>query len=206
VYLDADTITLKSFEDLRKHDLFCGEERILLPGAIAREMTRMQWLKSKVLASIREHFRRRPRGYRGFRLVERLYYLGVNLAVLGSVAYHPLLLQFLQSITTMAPERQLTRYALGTHLLQEIVSNYEGEDLHICSPRVFYPLPPEISEHWFRFSKGASLKDVLSPETVVVHWYASVRTRDILPRIDAAYVSRHADEQLFSALAHPFAW
>jgi hypothetical protein len=71
-------------------------------------------------------------------------------------------------------------------------------------PRVFYPLGPEISEHWFRKVSSADLNDVLWPETLLVHWYASVRTKHILPLIDPAYVRQNAKTQLFSALALPF--
>jgi hypothetical protein len=46
---------------------------------------------------------------------------------------------------------------------------------------------------------------VLLPETRVVHWYASVRTRVLTSRIDPDYVRAHAGRQLFSDLALPFA-
>jgi hypothetical protein len=72
-------------------------------------------------------------------------------------------------------------------------------------PPVFYPLGPEISRHWFDVRAAAPLARVLSPETHVVHWYGSVRTRLLTSRIDPDYVRAHAGRQLFSELALPFA-
>ena len=67
-------------------------------------------------------------------------------------------------------------------------------------PEVFYPLGPELSEHWFRLNTRASLDEVLTSATRVVHWYASVRTRDRAPRVSPEWVTRHARDQLLSAL------
>src|SRR5690606_29308100 len=93
--------------------------------------------------------------------------------------------------------------ALGTHLLQDTLAQGREPDLAVLPPRVFYPLGPEISEHWFRIRQRPRLEKVLGADALIVHWYASVRTKQIVPRIDAAYVREHADRQLFSALALP---
>ena len=45
---------------------------------------------------------------------------------------------------------------------------------------------------------------MLRPSTRVVHWYASVKTKHLVPRIDEAYVEEHASTQLFSALARRY--
>ena len=95
------------------------------------------------------------------------------------------------------------RFALGTHLLQDAVSRHTGL-IEVHPAPVFYPLGPEISEHWFRSVRKPKLDAVLSPATRVVHWYASVRTRDLVPQVDPDWVRAHADRQLFSALALPF--
>ena len=67
---------------------------------------------------------------------------------------------------------------------------------------MFYPLPPEISEHWFRLQHRATIGDVLSPATRVVHWYASVRTRALVLDITPDYVRAHRTTQLYSMLVH----
>jgi hypothetical protein len=100
--------------------------------------------------------------------------------------------------------RQHARFALGTHLLQELVAERGAHEITVHPPRVFYPLPPEISHHWFRVPAGAALEHVVSGDTRVVHWYASVENRALCERIDPRYVRLQKDQQLFSALVAPF--
>ena len=91
-------------------------------------------------------------------------------------------------------------YALGPDLLQDVVADDRPDDLVVHHPEVFYPLPPEISEHWFRAGDTVQLDAVLSAETRVVHWYASVRTKSRVALITPAYVGEHHTRQLYSAL------
>ncbi len=204
VYVDTDTITIAPFDAQRENGVFCGSERIIYPNRVLRAMTASQKLRCELLNRLREGCRRLPYGFRFFRLIEDRYYLAVNNAVLGAEFGHAFLRQLLENMVEMDPERQMVRFALGTHLLQQTVAAYGGDDFHVCAPELFYPLSPEVSEHWFRFAPGYRLEEVLRPETILVHWYASVRTKEIVPKIDADYIAAHADEQLFSALAAPF--
>jgi len=201
VYLDADTVTLRSFDELTSPGgVFCGEERLVFPGTRSSALAR---LRPSALArvAVRDVFRRLPGGYRGFRHFERFYPTAVNNAVLGAEAGHPLVRELLARAARLPAERRTVRYALGTHLLQEVVADYSGADLRVLEPEAFFPLGPEISEHWFRERSRVELDEVLGPKTVLVHWYASVRTRQYVERIDAGYVAVHAERQLFSALA-----
>jgi len=201
VYLDADTVTLRSFDELTAAGgAFCGEERLIFPGPHSSSLSR---LHPSALArmALRDVFRRLPGGYRGFRHVERFYPKAVNNAVLGAEANHPLLVELLARAARLSASRRTVRYALGTHLLQEVVADYAGSDLHVLPPEAFFPLGPEISEHWFRERPGVELDEVLGPRTLLVHWYASVRTRQYVEQIDASFVAAHAERQLFSALA-----
>lgn len=104
------------------------------------------------------------------------------------------------SPVAVPPKRQILPNALGPHLLQEVADHYGQDDLTVQEPQVFYPLPPEISEHWFRIGHDVRLNDVLSAETRVVHWYASVRTKSRVAQIDPKYVREHRDRQLYCAL------
>ena len=81
-----------------------------------------------------------------------------------------------------------------------MVDRYCHDDLTIQEPQVFYPLPPEISEQWFCMGRDARLNAVLSANTRVVHWYASVRTKSRVVLIDPTYVREHREHQLYSAL------
>jgi len=84
-------------------------------------------------------------------------------------------------------------------LLQSLVGQFSGGELVIHEPGVFYPLPPEISTHWFR-SGLSNLDLALRPQTRVVHWYASVRSKPYVAVIDPTHVLEHRHNQLYSAL------
>jgi hypothetical protein len=88
---------------------------------------------------------------------------------------------------------------LGPDLLQSLVGQFSGVELVVHDPSVFYPLAPEISTHWFR-SGGVNLDLALRPQTRVVHWYASVRSKPYVALIDPDHVRAHRRTQLYSAL------
>ena len=205
VYLDMDTVTVAAFAPLLGAEVFCGAERVVFPAQLVREGTVMQTARAYSLTLLRDVMRRLPNGHLLFRHVEAWYALAPNNAVLGARANHPFMLSLLDGMLRMSRERQLRRYALGTHLLQETTSKFRGHGLVVHPPAVFYPLGPEISQHWFRIRKRANLDAVLLPETRLVHWYASVRTRRLVPQIDSAYVRRFEHKQLLSALLRPYA-
>jgi len=204
-YLDADTVTVKSFAPLLEPGgAFCGREHIVKPfGALSNPTlaTRTAMLFRRMARSA---CRELPGGWRAFRRIEGLYPAAVNNAVLGSEAHHRFIAELVESMLELPRERRRVRYALGTHLLQQQVDRYAGGDLRVLPPHVFYPLGPEISLHWFRRVRRAPLAEVVGPETRLVHWYASVRTREIVSAITPDYVRAHAATQLFSALALPF--
>ena len=200
VYLDTDIITVASFEPLMGAGVFCGAERIALPGALSRTRRPDRWAAAGLRLLARDILRRAPRGYRAFSRLEGLYPAVVNNAVLASRPGHPFVVDLLRRMLEMPASRQLVRFALGTHLLEEAVSEYRGDDLAVHPPRVFYPLGPEISEHWFREYDGAETAEIVGGETVCVHWYASVRTARVIPAIDPAQVARTGSRRLMSAL------
>ena len=204
VYLDTDTVTVSSFEPCLQSGVFCGVEHIVLPHDVVTSRNPAVWLRAGALLAVRDVLRRAPRGYRAFRLVDRFYVQAVNNAVLGAEAGHELIFELLRQMLQMPPKEQLVRFALGTHLLEKTVAAYPGDDLTIHPPSRFYPLAPEISEHWFRMRSDCALGDVVADDTISVHWYASVRTKKLVPLIDNEYVRRHGRSQLWSALALPF--
>jgi len=200
VYLDTDVITLSPFTPLLKQGFFCGAERIALPALVAHSRNPLRYLSPLARIAIRDIFRRLPSGYRWFRYLDRCYPAVVNNAVMGCPPGHPFAFSLLEAAIRLPPDRQLKRFALGTHLLEYGVVNYPGTDLVVHPPERFYPLGPEISQHWFRERKGRLPTDLPSPRSIAVHWYASVRTQKIVPRIDPAYIRAHATSQLWSSL------
>jgi hypothetical protein len=204
VYLDTDTITVRSFDTLTaRGGAFVGEERLVFPGKAGGRVTARLRPAALLRTAARDVMRRLPDGHRHFRRVADLYPKAANNAVIGAEARHPLLAELLELAARLPPSKRRVRYALGTHLLQQAVAGYRGADLAVLPPPVFFPLGPEISEHWFRVRPSVSLSQVVEPETVLVHWYASVRTKAHVARLDPAFVRRHAGTQLFSALAEP---
>jgi hypothetical protein len=201
VYLDMDTLTTNSLLPLLNTRQFVGCEFIIWPHFARTSRSPALWSRSLTLDLIRKMMRRTPHGWRLFRRVEHFCYRGINGAVMGAEAISPLLEDYLRAMLMVPPERQNQPYALGPDLLQEVIGRYVRDDLTIQEPHVFYPLPPEISEHWFRISRNVRLDAVLSAETRVVHWYASVRTKSRVALIDPDYVRNHRESQLYSALA-----
>jgi Glycosyltransferase sugar-binding region containing DXD motif. len=180
IYLDLDTITVRSLAPLLDAQQFVGCEHIVWPGFVRRSRSPWPWARSLLLDVLRKPMRRVAPGWRWFRFIERFYYRGINGAILGAGVGSPLLAQYLSAMTEVPVARQTRPHVLGTNLLQDVVAGYVGGDLVIHEPQVFYPLAPEISEHWFRPRRRIDLSAVLLPATRVVHWYASVRTRSLV--------------------------
>lgn len=200
IYLDLDTITVASLLPLLQTAQFVGSEFIVWPHAVRASRSPTVWAVHLWLDLLRKLLRWMPGGWKAFRRVERFYFQGVNNAVMGAQAGSRLFSNYLHAMLALPAARQAQAYALGPDLLQEVVDRYRQDDLVIHAPPVFYPLPPEISEHWFRHSNRTQLDGVLSAETCVVHWYASVRTRQRIAQINPDYVRRHRTHQLYSML------
>lgn len=200
VYLDLDTLTTASLLPLLETPQFVGCERLVWPRFARTSRSPALWCRTLTLDVLRKLMRRLPGGWRMFRRVERFCYLGVNNAVMGAEAKSPLCADCLRAMAAMPPERWSEPYALGPDLLQDVVGRFPESELAVAEPHVFYPLPPQISEHWFRIGRGVQLEAVLHPQTRVVHWYASVRTASKVAAIDPQYVREHRHRQLYSAL------
>ena len=204
VYLDMDTVSLKSLAPLRGARPFCGEESIAFPAGTVRLGNPRGLMKGIALHGVRAACRRLPQGVALFQRVAHRYPRGVNNAVLGAPPGDEGVLALLEHMAALPRARQHVRFALGTHALQTLVAAPAGAGVVVHPPEVFYPLGPEISHQWFRVRPRVALDEALSPATRVVHWYASVENRALYERIDPAYVRAHAERQLFSALVRPF--
>jgi hypothetical protein len=199
IYLDLDTITVASLRPLLEGPQFIGTEYIVWPHWVRSSRSWAVWAKHLALDVLRSFLRLCPAGWRGFRHVEAWYFKGVNGAVLGGPAGAPLFAASLTAMVTLPPGRRSQPYALGPDLLQSLAGQFSSAELVIHEPAVFYPLAPEISTHWFR-AGPANLDLALRPQTLVVHWYASVRSKSFVALIDPDYVRAHRHTQLYSAL------
>ncbi|HET9929324.1 MAG TPA: glycosyltransferase [Polyangiaceae bacterium] len=200
VYLDLDTVTARSLSALREASFFCGAERIAFPASLERTRNPARWGAAFLRTGVRDVARRSAHGVHWFRKLEHLYPAAANNAVIGAERGHPFLAELLRRVASMPRKHALQRYALGTSLLQHALGEIDSNALVVHAPEVFYPLGPELSQHWFRLNCRARLDDVLRPATRVVHWYASVRTRHLIPEITPLWVERNRDRQLLSAL------
>lgn len=200
VYLDMDTITTNSLVPLLDAGQLLGYEFIVWPRFVRASRSPWLWSRSITLDLMRKGMRRVPHGWKLFQRLDRFYYRAINGAIMGAEPGSTLLADYLGAMVALTEARQVKTNALGPDLLQELVRKRKYPNLKIQEPHVFYVLPPEISEHWFRFSRQVRLSDVLDTNTRIVHWYASVRTKSRVVQIDPAYVRRHRNNQLYSAL------
>lgn len=200
VYLDLDTVTTASLLPLLETPQFVGREVLVWPRFARTSRSPAVWCRTLSLDVLRKLLRRLPGGWRLFRRVERFCYVAINNAVMGAEAKSPFCAACLRAMAAMPPARWSEPYALGPDLLQDVAGRFRGGELTVAEPHVFYPLPPQISEHWFRIERRVQLQAVLHPQTRVVHWYASVRTASKVAAIDPAYVREHRHSQLYSAL------
>ncbi len=202
IYLDLDTLTVAPLSPLLGVPQFIGQEYIVWPHWVRSSRAPLVWARHLTLDVMRKAMRRAPQGWRAFRLVQGWYVCGVNNAVMGAVPGAPLFEAYLRAMAALPPARLAEPYALGPDLLQAIVDRDPPPELTIHAPERFYPLPPEISEHWFRPcpDAGAVLSAVLGSGTYVAHWYASVRTKSRVAQITPDYIRSHRHDQLYSAM------
>lgn len=182
VYLDTDTITIKSFDELRiSFQLFFGLEKIIYPMHIKNSRNIIAHVKAFFKGIIRDLCRRSKSGWKYFKKIEKFYYTAPNNAVIGSEPSHPFIIDMINKIILMDDSLKFKRYALGTHLLQKEYIDNPDSSVKALDCDYFFPVGPEVSQHWFSDSTTATTQELLADRTVSVHWYASVRTKNIVP-------------------------
>ncbi len=204
IYLDLDTVTVASLLPLTRLRNVVGAEFIVWPDAARASRSPLVLGRHLLLDLLRKLLKRMPGGWRPFRRIERLYPRSINNAVMGAEQGSRVFADYLRSMTRLPPGQQRRLYALGPRLLQEVARRHSPAELAVEHPHAFYPLPPEISEHWFRTVRRVRLQEVLPPGTRVVHWYASIRSRDLVARITPGYVEENRGRQPYSALVHSY--
>jgi hypothetical protein len=207
VYLDLDTVTLADFTRLRQQaSAFVGQERICFPGWSAGRPKLSLCAKAYGLAALRFGLAAAPRGYRLFSKLSPWYSLWVNNAVIGCEPNHLLLRAYVAGMLELPLDEARRRYAIGPDLLNRVCRECVERDGSIVrlDPSYFYPLPPVICDHWWKLTEEPRLEDVLSPSTLAVHWYASVRSKTLTHSVDLSYILCHKDRQLFSRMAHRY--
>jgi Glycosyltransferase sugar-binding region containing DXD motif len=202
VYLDTDTITLRSLAPLLDRSAFCGTEHILWPKDKLRPSHPQFWLRGPALMGLRYVLAHVPYGFRLQRRLLPWYDVAVNNAVLGFAQGHELIHRALERVTELDSPQWTKRFRLGTHLLQEVIDEAATRAIDLLSPEHFYPLGPVTSLHYLRrYPDAAALaRELLGDQTYVVHWYASVAN---LARCDERYIREHAGHVIFAHLCQP---
>ena len=202
IYLDLDTVTVATLRPLLDSAQFVGTELIVWPEAARRSRSPFKLGRHLTLDILRKLCRALPSGWRLFRAAERFYVRQVNNAAFGAKPHAELLADYLCAMLTVPLSMQHLPYAFGPDLLAEVVGRTRRDNLTIKEPNVFCPLAPQISEHWFRMRGRAALDDLIPPQTRVVHWFASVRTRPLVAQITPDYVRAHHGRQFYSSLIY----
>lgn len=110
----------------------------------------------------------------------------LNNAVIGAEPGHPWILRLLELACGRDPS---IRFALGPALVNLGWSDPGGAELPLrASTEVFYQFPPSQTSRYF----SAPRRD-LPPGAVVLHWCSS-NHRDLVRRMDPAWVRDHADD------------
>ena len=202
VYLDLDTVTVAPLTGLLGARQFIGAEPIVWPQWIYRSRSPLLWGKHLGLDLLRKALRAAPQGWRAFRAVQGWYVTAVNNAVMGGEPGAELFADALRAMAALPATANPGPYALGPDLYQALLAARKYPGLVVHPPALFYPLPPQISDHWFRPCRqaGALLAKALPPETRVVHWYNSASRSADLTRISPDQVRTLASRQLYSAL------
>ncbi|MBN1222136.1 MAG: hypothetical protein JXB23_02725 [Candidatus Aminicenantes bacterium] len=192
IYLDMDTVTIKSFDGLRKYRGFCGCETVAVPGDLLENANLITKGRVGIKLAFRELCVYIPKGYRLFKTFESLYAQSVNNAVMGSAPKNPFLEKAFSAIKEMPENERFKRYGLGTHLLQRLTKNTSSENMEVLDRSFFYPLGPVISYYWFKKNSGGYYDDLLQENTVAVHWYNTSLRKFRKRSLDIDYLKKNS--------------
>jgi hypothetical protein len=199
IYLDTDILVVRTFDGLRDHEAFAGEERVLaIDNAWQRgdRSLRMApvivaWLAGRTLRLAAAHTRWR-RAERYAQALERHWQVRqLNNAVLGARPHA----RFIQRVLERALEVDPTvRYNLGPALVDQ-VARVDRSDVTVLPERAFYMLPPSYS---FRFFTGGRLQ--LPDDARVLHVVSS-NHRELYELDELALRRRRADGPYYEIAA-----
>lgn len=200
IYLDTDTFTLRDFEPLRQLGAFCGLEYVVWPLEKRYGVHPYRVLGGPLRGLARKVCANVAGGPRLFDKIARFYALAPNNAVLGFAPGHPFLRYMLGLVGEMGEAERARRYRLGTHLLQQAMTEAGARyGVHALPPSAFYPLGPELSRQYFRPQRRLSSEvERITRDAYCVHWYASVS--ELLP-FDSARVLQDRERTAFAYLA-----
>jgi hypothetical protein len=179
VYLDADIIAIKPWNDLLQYKGFCGLEVVTFPGDMYSSSNPFPYLLAGIRYSWRLLCAHLPQGWRIFRPTERFFRHCVNEAILGSEQGNKIIEDFFVKISELREKDFSLPACVGPHIVQKSTKNKSSENMEALPSTYFYPLGPDISLQYFRKGSVKMLNKILYPQTRIVHWYNNVE-RDYL--------------------------
>jgi hypothetical protein len=204
VYLDADAITVASALPLLESPGFAGLERIALPDNVRSSRNPTRWLQAGSLLAIRDVLSRIAVGPKLFEAMKGLYAPAVNNAIIGACPGHPTIKAALAGAAALPVEKATKLYELGPRLMQRVTENRSTDQFVLHAPEVFYPLPPEMSQHYFRRADPSVDAQLLGASTRVVHLYDSVTRRRVGKPLDATWILAQREATPFARMCEPF--
>jgi len=203
VYLDIDTLVIRDFAPLLKYPGFLGTEHVLWPYTAIKRYDLYRFLWGPALGWLRKFSGLMPGGIYLYYLTNRLYSTAVNGAIMGFEKGHPFLAKLLTHSTEVPRSEWQLKHRLGTHALQQVVSEYKRNDLKIFDTSHFYPLGPVVSRQYFRpqYNLKKTMARIIRPSTYAIHWYASVSE---LMRINPDDLRCMTSKTVFGYLCSPF--
>jgi hypothetical protein len=205
IYLDTDTLTLKSLDGLRNAPAFCGLEHILWSKRRLNKLSAYYWTLGPLLSLLRLGSAHLKPGYRVQKALLRWYDSAANNAVLGFSPGHAFLRDLFLRMAALPEQEWTKRYRLGTHLLQEQLAASRGSPHPTIeyAPDYFYPIGPVVSAHYFhdRSQPKRAARELVPAAAHVLHWYASVS--DLEP-MDEEHILAHRDRTIFAHLCADF--
>jgi len=198
IYLDFDTLTLKSFAPLLDAPGFIGEEEVFkcdddrVAGNYTWDFPLMAALfglsYGLTYANCRWLGNSAPLNACDRALRKLWSARKLNNAVLGAEAGNPFFAQALELI----PETDAgLRFALGPMLMNRVIATPARDSIRRMNKDVFYAIPPSQTFRFF-YGPGATLP----PEAVTLHWCSS-NHRALAPRLTRASIEKTRDAGLY---------
>lgn len=201
IYLDLDTITLRSLDPLLQHPAFIGEEQIWKVGATPIQERQVLPTILHTLAHVFAYVLHRGLAKVGLPSISHTRFArgldniwttrGLNNAVLGAVPKSPWIKRLLEESLQASPS---VRYALGPRLVSDSWRK-NSSDVVKMSSEAFYCEPPLYS---FRFFEGPP--PPIPTEAFLIHYVSSNHPN--LKRLTREQVQDGRDGALFYRLAN----
>jgi len=204
VYLDTDTIALRSFAPLLSGGAFLAEEHILVDSRAFKKNSRWRYLRTAPLTLARDVCSRPAWGVALFQRLAPLYTLAVHNATMGFRPRHPLVRAQLLRIAACYRDRPRRYSLLGPDALQDLIGETKYDDLVILPPRCFSPLGPVMTYQYFHPRRAKALaaleRRLIHDDTYAIHWSNNGTIAKIVPKNDADLAALQ-HQQLFSRIA-----